>query len=193
MFQIKDSKDISKPNEPKIMQWMAKSRQALSEETRRLSFNERGICTFKALQLHKSIVATSNPNKNGLSSPLSWRAQACKWKKWKRKRYKEEDEVVPTNPSTPPCSQNEFSCASHCQKSFSLENPKEIGLILPHQHKCRSAPSPHRSVSKKCEPIRAQCWLLALSAQKCEKMALNLEFWRCALENARGMRLSLEF
>ena len=86
------------------MQWMAKSMQALSEETKRLVFNEKGIYIFKELQLHKSAVATSNPNKNGFSSPLSWRAQACKWKKWKRKRYKEEDGVVPTSPSTPPSS-----------------------------------------------------------------------------------------
>jgi len=83
---------------------MAKSMQALSEETKRLVFNEKGIYIFKELQLHKSAVATSNPNKNGFSSPLSWRAQACKWKKWKRKRYKEEDGVVPTSPSTPPSS-----------------------------------------------------------------------------------------
>jgi len=43
LFQIKVSKDISTPNELNIMQWMAKSMQALSEETRRLTFNERGI------------------------------------------------------------------------------------------------------------------------------------------------------
>jgi len=61
---------------------MAKSMQALSEKkNKRLAFNERGIYIFKALQLHKSAVATSNPNKNGFSSPLSWRAQAYKWKK----------------------------------------------------------------------------------------------------------------
>jgi len=29
-------------------------------------------------KIHKSSVATSNPNKNGFSSPLSWRAQAYK-------------------------------------------------------------------------------------------------------------------
>ena len=83
---------------------MAKSMQALSEETRRLAFNERDIYIFKALQLHKSAVATSNPNKNGFSSPLSQRAQTYKWKKWKRKRYKEEEGVVPTSPNTPPSS-----------------------------------------------------------------------------------------
>jgi len=31
------------------MQWMAKSMQALSEETKRLAFNERDIYIFKAL------------------------------------------------------------------------------------------------------------------------------------------------
>jgi len=45
------------------------------------ALSERGIYIFKALQLHKSAVATSNPNKNGFCSPLSWKAQACKWKK----------------------------------------------------------------------------------------------------------------
>jgi len=69
---------------------MAKSMQALSEEIRRLAFNERCIYIFKALQLHKSAMDTFNPNKNGFSSPLSWRAQAYKWKKLKRKRHKEE-------------------------------------------------------------------------------------------------------
>jgi len=49
-------------------------------------------------------VATSNPNKNGFSSPFSWRAQVYKCKKWKRKRYKEKEGVVPTSLSTPPSS-----------------------------------------------------------------------------------------
>ena len=47
---------------------MAKSMEPLSEETRRLAFHERGIYIFKALQLHKSSMATSNPNKNGSCS-----------------------------------------------------------------------------------------------------------------------------
>ena len=29
-------------------------------------------------KIHESLVVTSNPNKNGFSSPLSWRAQAYK-------------------------------------------------------------------------------------------------------------------
>jgi len=48
LFQFKVSKDISTPNEPNIMQWMAKSMQALSEETKKLAFNERGIYIIKA-------------------------------------------------------------------------------------------------------------------------------------------------
>jgi len=47
MYQIKVSKDISTPNEPNIMQWMAKSMQASSEETIRLAFNEKGIYIIK--------------------------------------------------------------------------------------------------------------------------------------------------
>ena len=71
------------------MQWMVKSMQALSEETRRLAINERCIYNQKHLHLHKSFVATSNPNKNGFSSLLSWRAQAYKWKKWKKWKTRE--------------------------------------------------------------------------------------------------------
>jgi len=48
LFQFKVSKDISTPNEPNIMQWMVKSMQALSEETRRLTINEKGIYIIKA-------------------------------------------------------------------------------------------------------------------------------------------------
>ena len=52
------------------MRWMVKSMQPLSEETRRLAINERDIYIFKALQLHKSVVATSSLNKNGFNSQL---------------------------------------------------------------------------------------------------------------------------
>ena len=81
---------------------MAKSMQALSEETRRLTFNERDIYIFKALQIRVQWLHLTT-TKMGLALHCHG-AQACKWKKWKRKRYKEDDEAVPTNPSTPPSS-----------------------------------------------------------------------------------------
>jgi len=49
-------------------------------------------------------VATSNSNKNGFSSPLSWRAQAYKWNNGREMRYKMEEEAVPSSPSTLPSS-----------------------------------------------------------------------------------------
>jgi len=87
------------------------------------------------LHLHKSFVATSNPNKNGFSSPLSWRAQACKWKRWKRNRYKEEDGVVPTSPSTPPSSPNVFFVPPKCQRWVSPRENRRKRANLPHQRK----------------------------------------------------------
>jgi len=43
--------------------------------------------------------------------------------------------------------QNDFSRASHYQRGIPFDNPEEIGLILPHQHMCSLALSPHRSTS----------------------------------------------
>jgi len=77
-------------------------------------------------------VATSNPNKNGFNSPLSWRAQAYKWKKWKRKRYKEEDGVVPTSPNTPPSSPNVFFVPPKCQRNLSPRENKRKRANLPY-------------------------------------------------------------
>ena len=84
------------------------------------------------MHLHKSFVATSNPNKNGFNSPLSWRAQAYKWKKWKRKRYKEEDGVVPTSPNTPPSSPNVFFVPPKCQRNLSPRENKRKRANLPY-------------------------------------------------------------
>jgi len=42
----------------------------------------------KHLQIHKNLVATSNPNKNGFSFPLSWRAHTYKWNNGREKGYK---------------------------------------------------------------------------------------------------------
>jgi len=86
-------------------------------------------------KIHKSSVATSNPNKNGFSSPLSWRAQACKMEKWKRKRYKEEDGAVPTSPSTPPSSLNRVARAPKCPRWVSLRENRRKRGHLTHQRK----------------------------------------------------------
>jgi len=53
--------------------------------------------------------------------------------KWKRKRYKEEDGVVPTSPSTPPSSPNRVARAPKCPRSFSPHENRRKGANLPHQ------------------------------------------------------------
>jgi len=52
--------------------------------------------------------------------------------KWKRKRYKEEDEVVPTSPSTPPSSQNRVARAPKCPRSVSPHENRRKRANLPH-------------------------------------------------------------
>jgi len=46
-------------------------------------------------KIHKSSVATSNPNKNGFSSPLSWRAQAYKMENGRERDTKRKMELFP--------------------------------------------------------------------------------------------------
>ena len=46
-------------------------------------------------KIHESSVATSNPNKNGFSSPLSWRAQAYKMKNGRERDTKRKMELFP--------------------------------------------------------------------------------------------------
>jgi len=108
------------------------------------------------LHLHKSFVAISNPNKNRFSSPLSWRAQAYKWKKWKRKRYKEDDEVVPTSPST--------SSSSPKWVFLRLPLPKMVSPRESRRNRLNFATSAQVPLSvipaplsvQKCKPISAQ-------------------------------------
>jgi len=45
--------------------------------------------------------------------------------KWKRKRYKEEDGVVPTSPSTPPSSPNRVARAPKYPRSIPLAKTEE--------------------------------------------------------------------
>jgi len=46
-------------------------------------------------KIHESSVATSNPNKNGFSSPLSWRAQAYKMENGRERDTKRKMELFP--------------------------------------------------------------------------------------------------
>jgi len=46
-------------------------------------------------KIHESSVATSNPNKNGFSSPLSWRAQAYKMESGRERDTKRKMELFP--------------------------------------------------------------------------------------------------
>ena len=190
LFQIKVSKYISTPNEPNIMQWMAKSMQALSEEIRRLAFSERGIYILIALQLHKSVVSTSNPNKNRFSSPLSWRTQACKWKKWKRKIYKEEEGVVPTRPSTPSSPKWVSSC---------LPLPKMISHRESRWNRFNFSISAQVSLSVVLAPLNTGFWRSAPKNRNHMGLSAGTEHpemrinWRSVLENARRMAFNLDF
>jgi len=67
LFQFKVSKDIFTPNEPNIMQWMVKSMQAFSEETRRLAINERDIDIIKAFVFTQEFCDYLTPTKMGLA------------------------------------------------------------------------------------------------------------------------------
>jgi len=55
--------------------------------------------------------------------------------KWKRKRYKEEDGVVPTSLSTPPSSPNRVARAPKCPRSVCPRKNRRKRANLPHQRK----------------------------------------------------------
>jgi len=84
---------------------------------------------------HESSVATSNPNKNGFSSPLSWRAQAYKNGNGRGRRYKEEERVVPTSPSRPPSTPRRVARAPKCPRYVSPRENRRKKVNLPHQRK----------------------------------------------------------
>jgi len=151
------------------------------------------------LHLHKSFVATSNPNKNGFSSPLSWRAQACKWKRWKRKRYKEEDGAVPTSPSTPSSSPNVFFVPQKCQRSISPRENRRKRANLPHQrtlahggrvslpgasHQTGGKSSRYRPTVTNSGAWLALVWCLALTV---------VAAWRCLCVARRFLLTFLHF
>jgi len=56
-------------------------------------------------------------------------------KKWKRKRYKEEDRAVPTSPNTPPSSPNAFFVPPKCQRCVSPRENRKRRANMPHQQK----------------------------------------------------------
>jgi len=130
---------------------------------------------------------------NWFSSPLSWRAQTYKMEDGRRWRYKEEQRIVPISPSAPSSSPRVKNCVPNYQRCIPFEQTRRNMVKLPHQHRCRSALSPHRSTLslhrstskivsqlalsvgylalsvQKCEKNDAQPWILALSAEKCER------------------------
>jgi len=63
-------------NKPSIMQWVAKSKQALSKETKILAFNGRNMYIFKTFEETREFSGYIYPQQNGFISPLSCRAQA---------------------------------------------------------------------------------------------------------------------
>ena len=111
-------------------------------------------------------------------------------------RYKEDEGIVPTSPSTPPSFPRVKNCVSNCQRCIPFEKTRRNRLKLPHQHRCRSASFPHHSASKKCESISAKRWLLELSTQKCEKSGaqpwiLVLSAGKCERNGAQPWILAL--
>jgi len=78
-------------------------------------------------------VATSNPNKNEFSSPLSWRAQTYKMENGRGRRHKEEDGVVSTSPSRPPSAPRRVVQASKCPRCISPRKNRRKIANLQHQ------------------------------------------------------------
>jgi len=98
--------------------------------------------------------------------------------KWKRKRYKEEDGVVPTSPSTPPSSPNRVARAPKCPRSVSPRENIRKRANLPHQrklapggrvsppgasHQTRGKSSRYRPAMASSGAWLALVWRLALS------------------------------
>jgi len=74
-------------------------------------------------------VATSNPNKNGFSSPLSWRAQTYEME------MEEEERVVPTSLSSPPSAPNRVARAPKCPRFVFPRENRRKRANLSHQRK----------------------------------------------------------
>jgi len=71
------------------------------------------------------------PQQNSFSFPLSWRAQAYKMEDGRRRRYKEEEGMVPINPSRPPSSPKGCFFVSNHQRCLSFEQPSRNRAKLP--------------------------------------------------------------
>jgi len=113
--------------------------------------------------------------------------------KWKRKRYKEEDGVVPTSPSTPPSSPNRVARAPKCPRSVSPRENRRKRANLTHQRKLPPGGSlsppgaSHQTVLKLCVycPAVSRC----RQAVSCWKGHFRMVgAWRLALEEGVAWR-----
>jgi len=86
--------------------------------------------------------------------------------------------------------QNEFFVPPHCQRWFPLKQTRRNRLKLPHQHKCRSASSSHRSMSKIVSQSVLNVGYLAFSTQKCEPN--EVERWHWVSRNANQLALNVD-
>jgi len=109
-----------------------------------------------------------------------------KWKR-KRKRYKEEDGVVPTSPSTPPSSPNRIARAPKCPRFVSPRENRRKRANLTHQRKLPPGGSlsppgvSHQTVLKLCvyRPAVSRC----CQAVSCWRghFRLVVSLWRQAI------------
>ena len=77
------------------------------------------------LKIDKSSVATSNPNKNGFSSPLSWRAQAYKMEMEEGEDTKRKMELFPQVLTLLQALQMCSSCLQNAKDPFPLAKTEE--------------------------------------------------------------------
>jgi len=95
--------------------------------------------------------------------------------KWKRKRYKEEDGVVPTRPNTSPSSPNRVARAPKCPRSiFSRENRRKRAN-LPHQRTL--APGGRVSPLGASHQTRGKSSRYCSAVTKCRQVVTNSGAW----------------
>ena len=126
--------------------------------------------------------------------------------KWKRKRYKEEDGVVPTSPNTPPSSPNHVARAPKCPRSVSPRENRRKRANLPHQRKWapggRVSPpgASHQTVGKFLiyRPAVARCHQVVASSGAWLVLVWRLALaaccaWRCLCVVGRFLLIFLLF
>jgi len=131
--------------------------QALSEETRRLAINERSIYNQNICIYTRVSWLHLTPTKLGLALHCHGEIKLTDGRNGRERDTKRKMELFPHALALLQALQNVFFVPPHNQRSIPLKQTKRNRLKLPHQHRCRSLSSPHRSVSKKCKPINVQC------------------------------------